>query len=136
MARKRLILIADDNSDWRTATAQLLEAWGYEVAQAMDGKEALRKTTELKPDALLLDLMMPRESGWQLLRQLRERSEFRRLPVVLVSGWPSERARAQELGVQEVLAKPVEPELLRETLERLGVAPAGDGGATSGGGGP
>jgi CheY-like chemotaxis protein len=123
MLRRRSILIVDDNRDFRQSLAELLERWGYTVAQGMDAREVIRKTLETKPDALILDLMMPGGSGHRVLEQLRERTETRRLPVLLVTGWPHEARSSEGLGPVELLTKPVAAETLREALRRLGLEP-------------
>ena len=130
MPRKRSILIVDDNRDWRVAMAELLERWGFAVSQAFDASEVIRKTLEVKPDALMLDLMMPGGSGQRVLEQLRERTETRRLPVLLVTGWPRELRPAEGLGPVELLTKPVASDTLRAALTRLGLEPAADDAAS------
>lgn len=132
MARKRLILIVDDNMEWRLSIAEALSLHGYEAAHAIDGQQGIRKSVELKPDAILLDLKLPGDDGWQVLRMLRERSGTRRTPVVLVSGWKGELERARELPAVAALLKPVSLDVLLDTLRQLGVAPAPEA-AVSGG---
>jgi two-component system LytT family response regulator len=129
MARQRSILIVDDNRDWRESMAELLGRWGFAVSQAMDASEVVRKTLEVKPDALILDLLMPGGSGHRVLEQLRARTETRRLPVLLVTGWPQEIRSAEGMGPVEVLTKPVPADALRAALTRLGLEPAADGDA-------
>ena len=123
MPRQRSILVVDDNRDFRATMAELLERWGYAVHQAIDASEVVRKTLEVKPDALMLDLMMPGGSGQRVLEQLRERTETRRLPVLLVTGWPRELRPAEGLGPVEMLTKPITADALREALRRLRLDP-------------
>ena len=131
MPRKRSILIVDDNRDWRETMGELLERWGFAVSHAMDAREVVRKILEIKPDALMLDLMMPGGSGQRVLEQLRERTETRRLPVLLVTGWPHELRSAEGLAPVEMLTKPVAADTLREALKRLGLEPAEPEGSSS-----
>ena len=129
MPRQRTILIVDDNRDWRETMAELLGRWGFAVKQAMDASEVVRKVLEIKPDALMLDVLMPGGSGNLVLERLRERTETRRLPVLLVTGWPQEARSVDGLGPVELLTKPVSAEVLREALSRLGLQPAEDAAA-------
>ena len=129
MPRQRTILIVDDNRDWRESMAELLGRWGFTVSQAMDAREVVRKVLEIKPDALMLDVLMPGGSGHLVLERLRERTETRRLPVLLVTGWPQEARAVDGLGPVALLTKPVSADPLRAALGRLGLQPAEEPGA-------
>ena len=88
---KSLVLIIDDDEGIRTALAELLELSGYQVAVAADGQEGLELlTVGLEPNAIVLDLMMPRMDGWTFLSRLRADPRFEDVPVVVTSAVASE----------------------------------------------
>lgn len=83
------ILVADDSDSFRSVASALLSREGYVVITAQDGVEALRKITEEHPDAVLLDLSMPRMTGFEVLNNLRSNpgyKNFRNIPVLITSG--------------------------------------------------
>jgi DNA-binding response OmpR family regulator len=80
------VLIIDDSRFLRMANERALMLAGYDVISASDGEEGLRLACEHKPDLLVLDLMLPKLSGLEVLRKLRARPETARLPVVVISG--------------------------------------------------
>jgi CheY-like chemotaxis protein len=84
--RRRVVLVADDSEDLRLECERLLTAAGYRVATAADGEEALRRIREEHPDAVLLDLLMPRMTGFDVLRELRQDERLRETPVLAMSG--------------------------------------------------
>jgi CheY-like chemotaxis protein len=131
------VLVIDDVADAADATVELLSLWGYEAAARYDGLAALDAARDRMPDAVLVDVGMPRMDG------LAFAERFRRLPgsaaalVVAVTGHTAEacRARGREAGVDHYLLKPADPGVLRGLLaglaSRLEVLPArsGSGGA-------
>jgi DNA-binding response OmpR family regulator len=82
---KRRILIVDDNPDSTTIMRGILEARGFEIATADSGKAALERLTADPPDLVLLDVMMPEMSGFEVLQRIKEDVNTARLPVILVT---------------------------------------------------
>lgn len=123
-----LILIVDDHADNRNAYASVLEHFGYEVATAGNGKEALDRARLLRPDLILMDLSMPVMDGFEATERLKDDEATRRIPVVAVTAHdgPGFRRRASEVGMKGYLAKPCLPmHLLREVeLYVASAAPA------------
>jgi CheY-like chemotaxis protein len=111
------VLVVDDDDAIRTAVAEVLELHGYEVVVAADGQEAveLLETEAIEPDAIVLDLMMPRMDGWSFLGRLRGDLRFRDLPVVVASAF----AGQLPAGADAWLQKPFEPEQLGREVARL-----------------
>ena len=111
------ILIADDDAQLRGLWAINLSARGYDVAQAVDGRECLALIESEGPDAILLDIGMPRLSGWEVLEDLRSRS--RSIPVILVTALDQMEVqeRARQLGT-DVLYKPLGVDALLRAVER------------------
>jgi signal transduction histidine kinase/CheY-like chemotaxis protein len=116
---RRRILVADDNRDAAETLAMLLDLLGHEVRVAYDGQTALAMARTFHPDLALLDLGMPKMSGFDLARALRREPWAGSLQIVAASGWGDAEARksAKEAGFDRHLTKPVGPEDLRSVLE-------------------
>jgi CheY-like chemotaxis protein len=114
------ILIVDDADDARQTMAMLVSLWGYEVHQAPDGVTALRAAETFRPQVALLDLGMPRMTGWELAEGLLRRGAEPTVCIV-ISGYATERdrQRSREAGIAHHLAKPIDPELLERLLARV-----------------
>ncbi|MBI4776521.1 MAG: response regulator [Deltaproteobacteria bacterium] len=85
MANKK-ILVVDDELDTRTFLSTLLETSGYIPVLAVDGKEGILKARQLKPELIILDVMMPEEGGIQLYRDIKNDAHLRNTPVIMLSG--------------------------------------------------
>ncbi len=102
------VLIADDEAEIRDLLKLYLENEGYEVYEAKDGVEAVAKLNEIKVDICILDIMMPKLDGYQVLRKLREESN---IPVIILSAKnaDSEKILGLNLGADDYIAKPFNP---------------------------
>ena len=102
------ILIADDEIGIRASLSRLLEADGHDVIEAEDGVAALEMIEVHKPDVLLLDNIMPKKDGMEVLQELRKRKATATLPVIMVTvkGAPKDRDSAVDLGVVDYINKP------------------------------
>ncbi|MGH7128077.1 MAG: response regulator [Planctomycetaceae bacterium] len=118
-ARRRILLV-DDEDEVREALRVGLEQQGYEVLCARDGNEALMRAERDAPDLIVLDIVMPRRTGFAVLDRLRT-SPARSLPVVMITGNadPHYRRFADSLGVEAFVAKPFEIDTLIATIESL-----------------
>ena len=117
-----LILIADDHVDSVDLLEQRLEYAGYRTATAYDGREAIEQVEKLQPDLLLLDIVMPGLSGLEVVAHLREKAEYRDLPVVVLTGKieVQDRIAGLDAGADEYLTKPIdEAELLARVRAML-----------------
>lgn len=121
MARKKRILLVDDDDMLREVAEACLQLLDWEVFTANSGAQALKVVDERKPDALVLDVMMPEMDGPGVLAVLRSKPETSRLPVIFLTakGRPAEQDRLRGLGVCGVLAKPFEPLLLASQVAEL-----------------
>lgn len=101
------ILIAEDDKALRGVLKKKLELNGHEVAEAPDGEVALKMLAESKPDLLLLDMVMPKVGGYEVLEKIRSGSGFSDVPVIVISnsGQPVELNRVKELGAVDYLVK-------------------------------
>ena len=122
------ILVADDASTVRRLVAARLAADGYEVIEAGDGEEALRLALSEHPDLIVLDKVMPKLDGFEVVRILREREETRTLPIVMLTERSGEDDVLDGLGigVDEYMPKPFSPRELSLRVRRAG-APCGCG---------
>ncbi len=119
------VLIAEDNEEAADSLALLLEVWGHEVRVARDGLAALDAARTFRPEALLLDLTLPRLDGFGVARGVRQQDELRGTAVVALTGHADEesRRRALDAGCDHFLVKPVDPAEIRAVLGRLRPAP-------------
>ena len=128
MTEDALVLVVDDDVRLRTLLSRYLCEHGFRVTTADHASDARDKLRILQPDAMVLDVMMPGETGLSLVQSLR--AENSSLPVLLLTarGAPEDRIAGFESGADDYLPKPFEPrELLlrlRALLRRIGVAPA------------
>jgi DNA-binding response OmpR family regulator len=116
-----LVLVADDEEDIRALVAFRLERAGYEVITAADGEEALTLATNRLPDLVVLDMMMPKATGLEVTRSLREHDETKDIPVILLTARAQEAdvARGYEAGVDDYVKKPFSPQDLQLRVQTL-----------------
>jgi CheY-like chemotaxis protein len=115
------LLVADDDDDVLSLVAITLELEGHEVTTASDGAEAVRRAVAERPDAIVLDVMMPGVDGLTALRQLRDTPSTRTIPVLLLSAKAGsiDIDTGMEAGAAGYVTKPFEPEALVEAVERM-----------------
>jgi cyclic di-GMP phosphodiesterase len=116
------ILIVDDESAARTALETLLRREGFEVRDANDGASALTECAEFRPDLILLDILMPGMSGFEVCRRIKATPETRLTPVVLITGLSATEDRIEGInaGADDFLSKPIDiNELLARTRSLL-----------------
>ena len=113
------VLVVEDNAEVRQALVALLEGEGYRVVEATDGVSALRllRTGEVQPCLIVLDLMMPRMSGWDFRREQSNDRRFAAIPVLVLSADPL-ASQAERIGAAAVLPKPADPERFLELIGR------------------
>ena len=97
------------------------ELSSFRVLEAGDGLQAIQLTHAHLPDAIVMDLSMPRLDGWEACRRLKADPKTRRIPILAVSaqGYDDAKAKALEAGCDEFLAKPCTPDALESCLRRL-----------------
>ena len=114
------ILVADDNPVSRELVREILDSPDYVVIEAEDGREALELIDRMKPDLVLLDIQMPGQDGFSVIRQLRSDGRYANLPVIALTAFAmrGDREKALEAGFDGYITKPIRPSLLRERVER------------------
>ena len=122
MSKGAKVLIVEDDANERQGLAELLVTWGYETETASDGAEALEKIPSFSPVVVISDLRMPRMTGMELLKQLREARAGLNFIMLTGQGTIEEAVEATRLGAFNFLEKPVDPKRLqvelRNCLER------------------
>src|SRR5688572_13369339 len=120
-AGARRILIVDDNVDSAQSLAMLLGMSGYETHTAHDGVAALRCAEQLLPDAVLLDIGLPGQNGYEVCRGIREQPWGKRMVLIALTGWgqDNDRRQAEQAGFDSHIVKPVDFEGLLRMLEAL-----------------
>jgi twitching motility two-component system response regulator PilH len=128
MAKK--VLVVDDDPDVRLFSVTVLEENGYSPLEAANGEEGLKMIKQEKPELIILDVLMPRQSGIRLYRELKTDRSFKDIPIIILSGIAKKTfLRSQkaltEFGGKEVpepkvyLEKPVEPEILAGEINKI-----------------
>ena len=117
----RRVLVVDDNADSAEAMALLLRLKGHSVETAYDGEEALATADRFRPEAVLLDLGMPKLNGFEVCRQIRQRPWGAGVLMVAQTGWgqAQDRARTLEAGFDAHLTKPIDPDAVQAMLVAL-----------------
>ena len=113
------VLVVDDEPPIRDLCRVSLELRGYEVHEAIDGEEALVRLRDLRPDVVLLDVMMPKLDGWATLAAMSGDAELCGVPVVMMTAMSddSDRQRARDAGVASFVAKPFDPQELVDAIQ-------------------
>jgi len=128
MAKK--VLVVDDDPDVRSFSIAVLEENGYTPIEATNGEEGMALLRKDPPDLVLLDVLMPRESGVRLYRQMKTDSKFKNVPVIILSGITqrsflrSQKALTEFGGAaipepETYLEKPVEPQELAAAIKAI-----------------
>jgi DNA-binding response OmpR family regulator len=126
MKTKQRVLVIDDDPAALRLTGYIFQRAGYEVHEAANGTEGLAKAEEVKPDLVILDVMMPDVSGLEVCQQLRDRSGTAQLPIIMLSakGQVDDKISGFQAGADDYVPKPVAPEELlvraRALLQRFG----------------
>lgn len=124
-AAGRRLLIADDRADSADTMAMLLQLTGHDVRTAYSGEDAIAVAEAFRPDVALIDLGMPRVSGYDVCRRIRQEPWGRQMCLVAVTGWGQEedRRRTAEAGFDFHLVKPVDPDEVQQLLAACTAVP-------------
>jgi CheY-like chemotaxis protein len=127
------VLVVDDEPDVVTMFTHALEGEHFEVVTAYDGIAAIDIAESDHPDVILLDIMMPMMSGYEVLQQLRTNPQTQRIPVICVTSAHSDEARegSKAAGAQALLVKPFKPAELIAQIRRILARSQGASGAPS-----
>ncbi len=119
MVKKRVLVVDDSATDRQLAT-MVLQKQGYEVTTAVDGEDALQKIAAERPPLIVLDIILPKMNGYQVLRQIRTTPETRDIKVILVSSknQQSDRFWGLKQGADDYIAKPYPDDVLLAAVAR------------------
>ncbi len=126
MEEKYKVLVVEDDDSISNVVELNLRLDGYEVFLAADGEEGLAMVEEVEPDLVILDVMMPKIDGWEVLMRLRQQPETRDIPVIMLTAMGDEQSKVMGLrgGADDYVAKPFSPlELtarVKVILDRVG----------------
>ena len=110
------VLVVDDDDNTRRFLTVALEENGYEAITAEDGDEGYRKIEEEIPDLILLDVMMPKKTGFSLFKQLRRKEEYKDIPIIMLTGVAGVLEEEDSLAEGDTFESPFDS--LREGLRR------------------
>ena len=115
------VLVCDDEPYIVESVSYVVRKAGYEVAVAEDGMEALSTARRERPDLIFLDIMMPRLSGQEVCRQLKEDPDTKGAYIVMLTarGQEEDERRAMEMGADEFMTKPFSPRKMRAKLQEV-----------------
>ena len=112
------VLICDDEPSLRELIRISLDG-PYEFVEADDGEESLELARSVRPDVMILDMMMPRRSGLEVLQAVREEEELANVRVIVLTAQPATREQALRAGADVVMVKPFEPEQIATAVEEV-----------------
>ncbi|OGO03392.1 MAG: hypothetical protein A2Y72_02050 [Chloroflexi bacterium RBG_13_53_26] len=126
MSRQARILIVDDDPVFVNSTRTVLESKHYQVSAASDGDEGLRKVKEVRPDLIILDVIMPTKDGFTVCEQLKKDPQFSEIPVIMLTSFAEKRGECNipvsaglTLEAEAYLDKPASPEKLLDQVKKL-----------------
>ena len=117
---KKRILIVDDEPEICEALKIRIESSGYEVIAAKDGDEALKKIREMGPDLIVLDIMLPKMSGFKVCRMIKFDSRFKKIPVIMLTGKveKEDKVLGMQSGAEEYITKPFSDDDLMAKIKK------------------
>ncbi|MGH7826856.1 MAG: response regulator [Candidatus Binatia bacterium] len=123
---KPRILLAEDNKDAAEIITFVLQFLGYEIVVARDGVEAVESAMSLRPDLIIMDMMMPRMDGFEAVSELRRHPETKTIPILAATAMAGseDRKKCLAVGCDEHLPKPLSPKTLGPVIQRLLRVPA------------
>jgi two-component system cell cycle response regulator DivK len=113
------ILVVDDNRDNRELVVKVLKNRGYDMVEAVDGEDALRKAQDERPGLILMDISLPKMDGYEVIRRLKSQEEYRDIPIVALTAhvMKGDKERAMNAGCIGFIPKPID---IRELPEQIG----------------
>ena len=115
------ILYIEDNPDNRMLIRRVLQAAGYEVIEAADGRAGLRQAADARPDLILMDINLPEIDGYELTARLKQAPSLNRIPIIAVTAnvMKGDREKTLAAGCDGYIQKPIDIDLLPSQIERF-----------------
>lgn len=116
-----LILVAEDERDIRDLIVFTLQISGFKVVEVPNGEEAVKKATEVVPDLILMDVRMPKMTGYEACKALKQEEKTKNIPIVFLSakGQEAEINTGLEMGAEEYFLKPFAPDELSQRVNKI-----------------
>lgn len=116
-----IVLLADDNIDSCEMLSEYLQALGYQIMLAYNGKEAIQRVEEQPPNVILMDIQMPVMDGLEAIRHLKADPRFVNIPIIALTALAmrGDRERCLEAGADEYLSKPVNLKMMVNLIDSL-----------------
>lgn len=116
-----LILVAEDERDIRDLIVFTLQIADYKVVEVPNGEEAVKKALEIKPDLILMDVRMPKMTGFEACKALKQQEKTKDIPVIFLSakGQEAEISTGLDLGAEEYFLKPFAPDELINRVNKI-----------------
>lgn len=112
-------MVVDDEPDILTTVGKILELSGYEVIRAIDGRDCLSKLNANKPDLILLDIMMPEMSGWDVAARIKENPRWNAIPIVFLTAKGDVMSKGMgSLAAEDYITKPFDIKDLKNRVEK------------------
>jgi two-component system alkaline phosphatase synthesis response regulator PhoP len=126
MKTMKKVLLVDDDPDFVEGARMVLEKSDFEVVTASSGKECLERIKEERPDLIILDIMMPKKSGFEVCKELKSNIEYNGIPVVMLTALKQKLSQTSysiaeglELEAEDYLEKPIEPKELVSRIKKI-----------------
>jgi CheY-like chemotaxis protein len=113
-----VILVVDDERSVRVSMLRLLTARGYQTVAAANAVEALKKAQEIRPDVILMDILMPGTDGIEATRNIRARPQLKNTPIIAISATPPDSAESRQL-FDTILTKPCSSKQILTAIENV-----------------
>jgi len=115
------VLVVDDEANLTRSMTFILRKEGYQVEVASNGEEALTKALQVKPDVMLLDIMMPKKNGYEVCQEIREDPDLRDIYIIMLTakGQEVDREKGLEMGADEFITKPFSPSQIVERVHAI-----------------
>ena len=115
------VLVVDDEANLTRSITFILRKEGYEVEVASNGEEAINKALQLKPNVMLLDIMMPKKNGYEVCQEVREDPDLRDIYIIMLTakGQEVDREKGLEMGADEFITKPFSPSVVVERVNAV-----------------
>lgn len=117
--RKGRILVVEDDKNVRSGLALMLQSWGFTVLQAEDARDGLIKAMSQNPQLVILDIIMPVRSGFQVCKKLKEDDRYKKIPVFVLSALPVDQQKKGAPGADAYMTKPYKARELLDTIDGL-----------------
>ena len=118
--KPKVILSAEDNDANRRIIRDLFGKKGYEIVEAVDGEEAIALAKQIKPDVILMDIQLPRISGYDVTKVIKSDPELMHIPIIAVTSYAlsGDEEKAFEAGCDAYVTKPFRPKALLQVVEK------------------